>query len=406
VSANTRVKLPSIRVREGDATVAGYELQPSRDHLGRVSTVLGDIAERVTMAEAADSKRIEVRLAMMTLPLGMPMQLFYFALTEIDGDGRPSAPNASEGVTAVLIANQPLPLVRDVALRFFLDLIARSGPASDVAAGRRTIDELPGLIAATEAETGLIAWEALSYDWTRAADVIRERAAARGLALSVSHTPDLFDSRDELTRRLPALRRLYREEERIRQWVDHGVAALGAGRLEMRGGSEDVRLFVQQQMTTAGLPQMLAQAFRDGFICGNGYLRPELVGLDLNARCLLPERVEATPNGFVERRELSQLVHGPEVMHFRVAEQLNSPYGVSGLEPLLFVAQHRTLIAGARELSSVAPDRFRQDAERHARTADAMEHDLEARLLELTGVVEILPRDIPDDLYFPGQELV
>ena len=410
VTGNARVRLPAIQTREGAATVSGYEPAPSTRHLEEISAMLGDVAERVAMPDVHETRRTNVRLTMTVLPVGMPMQLFYFSLTPVDDDGEVTLPLPDEEIAAVFIANQPLPVVREVALRFLLDLVARSVPVDDVVDGRRKLDELPDLIAESEAETGLIAWETLSYDWTRATDVIRERAAARGMTLGVQHTPDVLATREELARRLRPLRRLYREEERVRHWVDHAVAGVAGGQLTLRGGGERARLFVQQQTMTAGLPQLLAQALRDGYVCGNGYLRPEMTGLDMGARCLRPEAVAIRRDGtLVEHRtDGPSRVLGPETMHFRGVEQLRAPYGASALEPLLFVLQHRAVIANSRAIHDNTPAHLRGMLDERfgdaLKTADAMEDDLDKRLQELTGVVELLPREIPDDLYLPGQE--
>lgn len=402
-----RIRLPAARQPEGAATVSGYETAPSEAHLRALSSMLADLSDRLTTTSASHRKAVKrVRLTLTALPLGLPTNFFYFPLTEVDDDGEPRLLGNADEVTAVLIANQPLPLVREVVLRFFIDLIERSGPVQDVAEGRRDLGDLPSMISASEAETGLVAWESLADDWTRAIEVVKARAAANGFTLSVRHTASMFAHRDDLTRRIPALKRLYRQEPRVRRWVDHIVASSSPGELVVRGGHEGIRLKIQQQTALTAIPQMLAQAVRDAYVCGNGFVAPEMVGLDMGARCYRPETTEVLPDGSISTPGPDGAQHkidGP-VMHLRGAEQLDSSYGVSALEPFLNILEERRVIAESRALQAATPAHLQDRFERADAVSGLMEQALEQRILDLTGVIEQLPRQIPPDLYLAGSE--
>lgn len=410
--SRSRVKLPSERTREGSPTAVGYQHNPSSVHLDQLSAMLADVADRVDMPPSAEAVPLRVCLSMVRLPLGLPMQLFYFPITRVDDEGEPALPNWGDEVTVAFVANQPLPLLREVSLRFLLDLVGRTAPVAEVIQERRGIQDLPDMVAESDAEAGLIAWETLSYDWTRAADVIRERAAAQGFSLHVRHAPDPFPTHKDVTRRLRALRRLYREEDRVREWVDYSVAGVVDHDWHMRGGNETVRLFAQQQTATAGMRQFLAQAFRDARVCGNGYLRPEMAALDMGIRCLRPEAVEILGDGtLVEHAgSASSRRLGPETMHFRGVEQQHSRYGMSALEPLLFVLEQRRVAEMSQALAASAPPHLEPLLTRRfgnsKAAAEMMLSDLESRIIEHTGILELAPRAIPDDLYLPGQELL
>jgi hypothetical protein len=262
------------------------------------------------------------------------------------------------------------------------------------------------MISASEAETGLVAWESLADDWTRAVEVVKARAAANGFALSVRHTASVLARREEVIRRIPALKRLYREEPRVRRWVDHIVATSSPGELSVRGGHEGVRLKIQQQTALTAIPQLLAQALRDAYVCGNGFVAPEMVGLDMGARCYRPETTEVSPDGSISTpgKDGSRQEVPGSVMHFRGATQLGSSYGISALEPFLGVLEERRVIAESRALQALAPAHLKDRLERADAVSDLMEEALEQRIRDLTGVIELLPRQIPPDLYLTGSE--
>jgi hypothetical protein len=308
-----------------------------------------------------------------------------------------------------VVANHSQDLIRESAVSFLLDLIGRVAPIRDVMAERLRIDELPGRIADADAASGLVAWETLSYDWTRAAEVIRERAASAGYRIEARFDTDPFPTGADVGRRIPALRRLYRDEPRVRWWVDHAVASVTSDEWELRGGSEVARRFAQQQTTTVGVQQYVAQALRDAFVCGNGYLQPGMSGLDMAMRCLRPERVSLADGAVTEHRDDGDRVAGPETLHLRGVEQIHCPYGFATIEPLLYVAEHRRVALAAKEFASSVSDedraRHKDRLDRSIASSDAMLETLEARVTEITGSIEASPRAIPDDLYLPGREL-
>jgi hypothetical protein len=372
--------------------------------------MLAELACAVSMTKPTEARLLPIRFCLVRLAVGLPHQLYGFHLMDIDDSGRTQLPEVESEVCYAVVANHSQQLIRESAVTFLLDLIGRVAPIRDVMAERLGIDELPGRIAEADAASGLAAWETLSYDWTRAAEVIRERAASAGLRLDVRFESDPFPHASDLARRIPALRRLYREEARVRRWVDHAVAAVTSGDWELRGGFEPARQFAQQQTTTVGLQHYLAQAMRDAFVCGNGYFQPGMSGLDMAVRCLHPHRVSVAADGAItEDRTDGDRLAAPGTVHLRGVEQIGSPYGFAAIEPLLYIAEQRRVAVAAKNFARGVPPKERASLgdrlDRSIASSDAMLTNLEARLLEITGSIETLPREVPDDLYLPGREL-
>jgi hypothetical protein len=135
-----------------------------------------------------------------------------------------------------------------------------------------------------------------------------------------------------------------------------------------------------------------------------------MAGLDAHYRCLRPEQVELLGDGgFLDLsgstpRELA----ADGLLHLRGLEQIGSGYGISILEPLLYVSARRRMVAKtqtvARSMPPGAPEAVRSQTEQLLAVAASIDQETDGQLDRL---LEFFPRglDAPsEDLYFPGQE--
>jgi len=407
-----RTSLPSEQQREGQPSAVGFEMYPTTERLERAGDLLAEIAAAVTMVGCPNARPLRICFALTKLPLGLPHALYGFHLVDAEPRARSSGlPGEDREIVYALVVNQPLNLVREVAIRFLFDLIGRAGPMQEIASDHRPIDELPGLVAASDSAASSVAWETLSFSWRHALEIVQEQAAAAGYCLEVRHQLDPLPKHGDVSQRMPAHRELYRAEPRVRKFVDGIGARVGGKGPHLRGGSERVRGWLQQHTTVLGLRQYIAQSTRDGEVFGNGYLEMGMEALDAHLRCIRPESVELTADGRRwEQRNDDRAELGKRVAHVRGVEQIDSPYGISSLEPLLFALDQRRIATATQQMVTQMPSGLsEEDVEKVAASARMAEHmhaEIDARLDRLLALTDLLPVEIPNDLYLPGCEVL
>lgn len=408
---NRAVEIPRENRYPGDIRQIGFTAQPDTGHIEAAAQMLRSLAAAADGGGAPDGEPLRVCLTLARLPLGLPLNLFGFHLVGVkDGEVIDKLLPEVE-ILYALIVNQPVALLRDVAIRFLLDVITRTGPIRQVRQDRQPLAELPRMIESSHAAVTDLSWD-LPPESTQALAAVGERAAEAGIALHVRFTPDPFPSHDQLATRMPALRTLYNEESHVRDAVDRTVSLVGARDGSMRGGREDVRSFLRQQYTLAGMRQFFNQVVRDAEVCGNGYLHHGLSGLDAQPRCLRPESVEPRTDGAVieSTSEGPLIFPAEEILHLRGIEQIASPYGISILEPFLYVRARRRIAQHTRamwdQLPVGAPEQVKLATRELLHVASAIEAETEQRLNQLLATFSTILPDASEDLYFPGQELM
>jgi hypothetical protein len=154
----------------------------------------------------------------------------------------------------------------------------------------------------------------------------------------------------------------------------------------------------------------LAHLARDAFVCGNGYLSFGTVP-DEDIRLLLPERVTILGGESVQVTDGGAEVIHRRVLHETGAEQQDSPYGLSILEPFVQPQNERELMLEQIEIAEAwdklpAPEPARskalEDVPLARRRLEAISKNITATL----GGPSTLQVEPPADLYFPGHELM
>lgn len=411
VLVNARHSLPSEREREGDPRPAGFQDTPSAEHVSASTAALKEVASAVTMRGPTDGVVLRVTLCHVRHIIRYPFALYAFAPQTIGEDGRFEDAVASGRVLYAIVLNLPVSLQRESALAFLYDLVLRQQPIDDVRSGRRLLKDIPKLATSAEATSGEASSDILRFGWQEAARHLQRRAVDAGFRLEVDFRRDPFPERDDIVRRMPALRRLYDTNQTARDFVDRSASAYARTTSFMRGGPEAARQALQQTTELAGLRQFATQALRDADVCGNGYLTIGTFAGHPELRCARPDAVAIGPDGaLVEHRTNGPVVLPPQTLHHRGLEQLDSPYGVSSLEPLLFALQQADIAAQARGLAEAAlaasdvPAAMRERARQMLAVSDALEERMARHVAELTDLAERFLPPVVRTLYLRGQE--
>ncbi len=393
----------------GDSRQVEFSAEPDRQRIDGAVRMLTDLANAADGIGAADGETLKVCLTLVRLPPGLPFNLFSFHIASVDSTGGVIDEVTSEQeIVYAFVVNQPVALLRESAVRFLLDLVSRQAPIQQVMQNQRPVDQLPRLIAATDATAADLAWD-LPPETAQTLGIVGERAADVNIRLHVRFQVDPFPDPDLLAQRIPALRALYDHEERVRDAIDRTVSVIGGRHPSLRGGREDVRSFLRRQTTLQGLRQYTNQTVRDAEVCGNGYLYTSMVGLDAHLRCLRPEAVRIRPDGsFSNETSVGVETLTDGVLHLRGIEQIESPYGISVLEPLLYVTARRQIIASVRAASQMmphgAPESVQMKTQQILTVISEVERQTNAQIERLLEFFPVGLKEASQDLYFPGQE--
>ena len=407
--AATMRGLPADQRYPGDARQVEFLANPDKQRIDGAVKTLTDLAKAADGIGAADGDTLKVCLTLVRLPPGLPFNLFSFHIATVDSSGEViDEVSSKQEIVYAFVVNQPVALLRESAVRFLLDLVARQAPIQQVMQNQRSVDQLPRLIAATDAAAADLAWD-LPPETAQTLSIVGERAADVNLRLRVRFQVDPFPDPDLLAQRIPALRALYDREERVRDAIDRTVSAIGGRHASLRGGREDVRSFLRRQTTLQGLRQYMNQTVRDAEVCGNGYLYTSMAGLDAHLRCLLPEAVSIRPDGsFGHNTSVGVEVFTDGVLHLPGIEQIESSYGISVLEPLLYVTARRQIIASVRTASQMmphgAPESVRVKTQQLLTVMSELERQTNTQIERLLEFFPIGLKEASEDLYFPGQE--
>src|SRR5918992_1443211 len=128
----TNHRLPSDRSRPGSPIRAGFQIEPSAEHMERASEALRMVAELGSMPGPAGAKPLRVCFSHVRHEPRLPFHLFGFHINPITTEGEFGVPFAENGeLLYALVANQPVELQRETAIGFLFDLIGRLGGTAE-----------------------------------------------------------------------------------------------------------------------------------------------------------------------------------------------------------------------------------------------------------------------------------
>ncbi len=214
----------------------------------------------------------------------------------------------------------------------------------------------------------------------------------------------------DLAMRAPILRRVYNEMPEVRLAVDKAATLLSQGLTAVGTGSEQVASFARDLLDVGSTRTDLAHLARDAFVCGNGYLTFGEVP-DEDIRLLRPEQVTILgPTTVLVADGGTRAVHR-HVMHMTGGEQLNSPYGLSILEPFVNLQLDREIHQLSLDIAEAwaygpVPEVARVRAQENVPLARRRLEHIGRQVTQTLGGTAHLRTEPPADLYFPGHELM
>jgi hypothetical protein len=320
----------------------------------------------------------------------------------------PEAASAENPLIWAVVANHPVAVQIEHTLARLAALVARQ----ELISARKDIDvsEIDRLAAEVDTRTTTAVTDTLrSQGWRAAAAAVSARSAVAGLPLAVTYSPVLMDAH-ALALRAPILRRVYNQIPEIRSAIDNVATMLSQALMTVGGGSERVAAFARDLLDVGSTRTYLAHLARDAFVCGNGYLSFGTVP-DEDIRLLLPEKVTILDSESVRVTDgASEIVH-TRVLHETGAEQQDSLYGLSILEPFVHPQAERELMLESLEVAEAwdqlpAPEPARSAALRNVPLARRRLETIARNITATLGAPQALQVEPPADLYFPGHELM
>jgi hypothetical protein len=409
-SVGGELRLASDRHYTGDAKQIEFAANPPEVRIRGAADVLREIAMAADGLGPAGGDLVRVCFTLLRLPPGSPFSLFGFNLVDVGPEGRVVDEVSSDTeIVYALIVNQPVAVIRETAVRFLLDLVRRQAVVMQVAReDRDSLERLPSRVAEGDSANADLALD-LPPAVPAAMAALGDLTASVGVRLIVRFRPDPFPSQADTARRVSELRDLYNKEEAVHSAVDRAVAELGARPMSIRGGREDIRQFISRRATLQGWQQYTNQAVRDAIVCGNGYLSMTMLGLEGRMRCLRPEKVIIRGDGSYSEIGSSTTLPGPSVAHLPGITQIQSPYGVSWLEPFLFLLTRRRLYASALSFArsvqiEMVSDESKERLESTLVMIRTFNEEADARRDALLAGFPRERTDPTEGLFFPGQE--
>ncbi len=400
-------RLPSERYPSGSIRPEGFVDVPDTNHERRAADALAATAAAVSVPSRS-SRTIAVTLCHYRHNHLLSPKLFGFAVYHFDSEGTWRDPfSEGEEVRYAITLNLPVELQREAALGFLFQLVLRQ--AADVAGSPDSA--VDRLVASEDAKALHFVADQLRFGWKHAAAALVAKAASAGLALEVAYEPDPIPRRDDIVARFDHLRRMYNEIGDLRTVVDRVVSMVGGSGNRVMGGAGAVRDWLQWQSESLHWREYQNQTMRDAQVLGNGYMAFATEPTP-TTYCLRPDRVtKLGPDSYSLQPDDRLLSHN--VMHLRGIDQLESPYGLSALEPVMpsYVTQQMIAAAAVSAEEMLAAGTIAgTEAEPWARGVIELRSRTEAAFTDTLQDMFFLPLQHwtfeAGDLYFAGQDLL
>jgi hypothetical protein len=411
VTPRTGVALPSERYRISGIP-EGLTSFPDGAHISRAGEVLAELSSFLQRLSRAGGQDLAVRFCHALMPIGLPPNLFGFHVWSVDQEGHLIEPlGGDDELSFAVIINQPVELQLESAISFLYQLAQRQQAVAAVGSGEGDILNLPEQAVAADRAAAHEVAERFRYGWREAARGAVDALAAAGFSLSVRYEVDVFPRREDLDRRLTLLRRLYNEIEPVRRSIDRIVGTIGGRGGSVRGGTEAIRGWTQQQLALLDIRRYANHALRDAEVCGNGYL----VFNDYEPFAPYagrPEDVRVGSRGVLElREEHGWVIPGKPILHVRGIDQIHSPYGMSMLEPFMYAVYRFDQLGQVRDDQQEMLRSYSLTADQ-ARELEAkvglVERILKTTTADVTAMLRFFYDEIAEPerpLYLPGHEL-
>lgn len=406
-------RLPSpsefARGRRNDDVVIG---QPAPSHIARSGEALAEVADAFTRASSAPSSAslrvLDVVISHADHQGLLAADLRYFHLPPVDESGAVLDPfEPGRPVRFVFMVNQPVRVQVESLITSMSSLAARQAKIAQVQAGAEDVTEIDRSMAKTDEVARNEVVDVLRHGWQAATEYVVRQAISAGFAFRVIYQSATAPTREEVVRRMPALRRAYNAMPTVRDAVDRFVSSIAPrGRIVAPPDvAEAVRAFAQQELGLGAWGRYTAELLRDALVVGNGYLafgtsEPFMIynlrpddAVDVGDEMVAPSASEAP-------------VHA---LHLCALQQPDSAYGLGIVELALpYLQQFDVFNEATAFANQVLATPARADRHEWARrTLDLAERaadNADAKLREVFApMLSLLPEPVAN-LYFEGRE--
>jgi hypothetical protein len=327
-------------------------------------------------------------------------------LLDVESSTGPEHPLTWAVTPTISVRDQIAHCLQAVATIVFRRRLLAKGPVGDVS-------KLPSLASASDQQVSLEVRTILAAEgWEQATRILATRLNEPALSIHLDYAAPMIPLQ-ELSLRCPLLRYVYNNLTPAREVVDR-VAAMLSQRFDVKGDAPLAQLAEYRGLIDASaIRPMLAHMARDSFVCGNGYLIVDQES-PLGLRLLRPETVVRIddPEHVTSVDSAGRTVVDRLLLHEAGVPQLESPYGISVLEPLLRNVAEQDLYLHLTLVSHVflSAENVPQTAIEYARMLQDLTPPRLAQLSEeaekiLNGGARHLPKPEPG-LYFAGTELM
>ncbi|MET7806876.1 hypothetical protein [Micromonospora chersina] len=318
----------------------------------------------------------------------------------------PDASSSDDPFTYAIVANSSVDLQVNVALTALASLLSR-GEVAERLLESQSVENLGKEIENSDQHARQSIADAVRIrGWRAAATEIRDRSRVANRPIVAAFGNPIFDS-EQLAARVPAMRRVYNENDAIRLAIDKVATLMSQGMTIVGPGTDQVMRMSLDMLDVGAVRTFLAHLSRDAFVCGNGYLsfgQPPESAL----RLIAPEGARLNDSGNSVQEPGS--TGWTRVLHIRGAEQVGSKYGLGMLEP--FIAQIAQRDALIRKLYAAdcllrwdrTPPWAKALAETDKKAVPQLIRTVESQMQAALGSVTEGLTEPPQELFFPGHE--
>ncbi len=402
-----RLPLPSefARGRRDDDVVIG---QPAASHIARSGEALTEVADAFTRASSAPSSAsprvLDVVISHADHQGFLTADLRFFHLPPVaEGGAVLDSFEPGRPVRFVFLVNQPVSVQVESAITSMSSLAARQAKIAQVQAGAEDVTEIDRWMAKSDDVARNEVVDVLRHGWQAATEYVVRQAVSAGFTFRVNYQSATAPKREEVVRRMPALRRAYNSMPTVRDAVDRFVSSIAPrGRIVAPPEvPEAVRAFAQQESSLGAWGRYTAELLRDALVVGNGYLAFD-TSAPFKIYNLRPDDAVDVGDEMASPSSDEAPVHA---LHLRALQQPGSAYGLGIVELALPYLQQLDVFnetaAFANQVLATPARADRHDwarrtlglAERAADNADAKLRQVFAPMLSL------LPEPVAN-LYF------
>ncbi len=380
---------------------------PSAEHCVRSGEAMASLASAASSSPSS-SPPLEVKISHADNQGFLSPRLYGFHLEALGNDGtQVDAIGSLRRVHFVSLLNQPVARQIESMVTLLAQLVERQRRIRDLREAQSQTSAIDVEVAAADDSTANAVVDVLRHGWRAAAEMVGRNALDLDIPLRISYEPDPIPDPSLLANRVSALKRAYNNLPEARDAIDRLVSRATMGGMIVADATtpERVRAYLQQHFRLSGVTHYLAQALRDGFVQGNGYLT-YTDGEPIGVYNLQPATTTLSAQAGYAHPSPSQ--DAVPVIHVRGMSQPYFRYGLGILEVVLGKLFQQEVFkqatTTARQILAEGPDIGRGWAHETIAQAERVKAASSRAMIEiLSPLKETLPPPSPG-LYFGGCE--